>query len=378
MERRTNLGISNLLVLDQFFQSICSSHYPKEIVYSIITLYYKLFKIKIACGGLHFMLLFDTEVYAWGENSFGQLCLGHYNAIKIPTKINLSDVVKISCGGYHSIALTKTNDLHIWGNNSYHQLGQGTNINFVSCPMLIQASDFDYGSIKQISCGHSHSMILTKSGKVYAWGSNGCNQLSYSGQKDEIIRSPQKLILGNTTGRNLSVEKIACGGSSSMILTESGIIFRQGRNVSKHTHDNFRQKYEFDSPNVSDIICRRWYSVIIVGDEIYFSGKFSSDEDNDTKHLPDKIIFPNLRKLACGNNHFMAQNKLGEVYVLGYNLYGQLGLGDNVRRNQLVKLDLPPVKKIISRDSTSFAITKMNDIYAWGRYYTNKPVRFTF
>jgi hypothetical protein len=43
MERISNLSIHHLLVLNEYFKSICTEHYPKEIVHIIIATYYRFF-----------------------------------------------------------------------------------------------------------------------------------------------------------------------------------------------------------------------------------------------------------------------------------------------------------------------------------------------
>jgi alpha-tubulin suppressor-like RCC1 family protein len=386
MDSRTNLSIHHLLVLNQYFQSICSNCYPRELIHTIIGLYYKLFKIKIAYGRDHFMVLFDGEIYSWGDNKSGQLGLGHYENTSTPTKLGLSDIIKISCGYYHSVALTRTNRIYVWGN--YDQLGlKGMAKDFVigtNYPLLFQSYVFNNESIKQISCGRNHSMVLTKSGKVYGWGYNFYGQL---GTTRSSICPLQELILKNMTEKEIRAKKINCANNYSMVLAESGIFFNWGSNMfgqfnhhvvfGQYDHHDFCLEYGFGSPNVSHTFCADFYSVIVIEDEIYFSGAFALD-GYDRRNLPKKINFPNLKKLACGNSYFMILNNLGEVYVQGYNTCGQLGLGHMEDKHQLQKLDLPFIKKIVSKHETSFAITEMNEIYVWGKGYDIKPQKFTF
>src|SRR5208337_5573673 len=91
-----------------------------------------------------------NEIYVWGSNYYGQLGLGHNQNQNSPQKLNLpvgeekvrnapfsnlagksgafsSPVKKIICGGLHSIAITATNEVYVWGYNEYGQLGLGHN-----------------------------------------------------------------------------------------------------------------------------------------------------------------------------------------------------------------------------------------------------------
>ena len=51
--------------------------------------------------------------------------LGHNYNIKEPKEIKLPNVISLSCGGFHTIAITEDNKLYSWGLNEDGQLGLG-------------------------------------------------------------------------------------------------------------------------------------------------------------------------------------------------------------------------------------------------------------
>ena len=53
----------------------------------------------------------------------------------------------------------------------------------------------DYDFIKQISCGFGHTIALTKSGKIFVWGNNDGGQLGLGNYERKNI--PQELNLPN-------------------------------------------------------------------------------------------------------------------------------------------------------------------------------------
>jgi len=72
--------------------------------------------VQIACGVEHSIALTnDGEIYGWGSNAEGQLALGHkVELVTKPTKIPNLDAVPITfiaCGGYHTIAISKSGKL---------------------------------------------------------------------------------------------------------------------------------------------------------------------------------------------------------------------------------------------------------------------------
>ena len=67
--------------------------------------------VSVACGA-HFTmaLLSDDQVYAWGENSFGQLGLGHASDVMKPQRVQGLcgiEVSIIACGDDHILALSR-------------------------------------------------------------------------------------------------------------------------------------------------------------------------------------------------------------------------------------------------------------------------------
>jgi alpha-tubulin suppressor-like RCC1 family protein len=71
-------------------------------------------------------------------------------------------VVQVAAGTCHSLALTKSGKVVAWGDNSSGQ----TNV-----PLGLR-------DVVAVAAGDLHSLALTKSGKVIAWGDNNLNRLA--------------------------------------------------------------------------------------------------------------------------------------------------------------------------------------------------------
>jgi alpha-tubulin suppressor-like RCC1 family protein len=386
MEKQFALGTYYLLALDHQFQSLYTAHYPKEIVHLIIKFYCRLFKIKIKCGQFHFMILFDNNIYSWGQNRLGQLGLGHFETINKPTKINLPDVVKISCGYSHTMALDKNGNLYAWGSCGSSQLGLDVVLNLTvseNHPCLVPLNHFTWNDpIKKIVAGAYFSMVQTASGKIYVCGSNYEGELGSNNSYERY--QVEKFIRMNPTDKIITIKKIACGYSHSIALATTKEIFVWGAfGWENHNYKNtvprdFGPTYSFLSSNIINVVCGKLYSAIITNEgDIYFQGKFYLDSDNNIT-LPKKITCPNLKKIACGSNHIMILTNSGEVYVQGCYVNGQLGLSFPSDIHSLQKLDLANIKDIVCGEGASFAITEMNEIYIWGNGYGRIPKKFTF
>ncbi len=79
-------------------------------------------------------------------------------------------VIDIFCGEKHSLVLTNSGDVYAWGCNYWGQVGIGrSGLNeFQSIPMKVNV--FNDEKVVMISCGGLHLMALTERGHVFSWG----------------------------------------------------------------------------------------------------------------------------------------------------------------------------------------------------------------
>ena len=109
------------------------------------------------------------QFYGWGLNENGQLGLGP-DAPSIVRKPVLNpyiqNVIKLSAGNEHSLAITKTGDLYVWGAAGLTGLGHQ---NKVEIPTKMEF--FNKNRVVQAVCGGLHTVVITKDGECYSWGS---------------------------------------------------------------------------------------------------------------------------------------------------------------------------------------------------------------
>lgn len=143
-------------------------------------------KIKKVCCGAKFSLglTYDGNIYSWGDNEFGQLggeradgngkpriIEGFPSLVK---KLYHADIVDVSCGFRHSIAVNSRGQVFTWGWNEYGTLGNGNTDVFEKgvyhVSTLSQSSELEAQKIVQVSAGYRHSAALTSEGEIFVWG----------------------------------------------------------------------------------------------------------------------------------------------------------------------------------------------------------------
>ena len=131
-------------------------------------------------------------------------------------------VTQVSAGMYHSCALTASGQLYTWGNNSKGQLGLGRNSDMVFSPSLVES--LTGVPVAGVTCGGNHTLVVTRSGAVYAWGSNNHGQLGLGDTKDRMW--PTQV----STLRNLRVlpAGVVAGLEHTVALTSDGGVFTWG------------------------------------------------------------------------------------------------------------------------------------------------------
>jgi alpha-tubulin suppressor-like RCC1 family protein len=180
--------------------------------------------IAIAAGAGHNIVLdIDASVWAWGSNREGEL--GYATSLTdsdVPLKIqNLSNVVAINTKYKHNLALKSDGKVWAWGKNESNQLGNGTPDDLNPTPTEV----LDLTDIIAISAGYNHSMALKSDGTVWTWGDNDYGQLGDNSTNGSSV----PLQVPNLT----NVIVIASGSYHSMALKSDGTVWVWGSYFEK-------------------------------------------------------------------------------------------------------------------------------------------------
>ncbi|WP_018253409.1 RCC1 domain-containing protein [Salinispora mooreana] len=186
----------------------------------------------LAGGGFHSLALTSVgTVLAWGANGSGQLGDGTTISSSTPVVVDVpvgTTITALAGGRFHSLAVTSVGTVLAWGLNDLGQLGDGTITNS-STPVAV---DLPAGTtITAVAAGNRHSLGLTSAGTGLAWGLNALGQLGDGTTTSSSTPVAVDLPAGTT------ITAIAAGAAHSLALTSTGTVLAWGANDSGQLGD---------------------------------------------------------------------------------------------------------------------------------------------
>jgi alpha-tubulin suppressor-like RCC1 family protein len=168
----------------------------------------------------------SRHVLAWGRNDFGQLGNGTSTGASTPVRVRLpgrATVQQVRAGCDHTVALTSTGQVLAWGINSNGQLGNGS-IASRETPVRVRIPRGT--KVTAVRAGCDFSLALTSRGGVLAWGDNFYGQLGNHTTTDSHVPVRVQLPAGT------KVTAISAGGSFALARTSGGRVLAWGQNTN--------------------------------------------------------------------------------------------------------------------------------------------------
>jgi alpha-tubulin suppressor-like RCC1 family protein len=247
----------------------------------------------------------------------------------------------------------------------------------------------------QVAVGKSQSVIISDQGKVYTFGSGSYGSLGQSSLTHNEIATA--LTHSNLNGYNIIDIAIAKGSTSdtfTLLLADDGTVFSFGNNIyGQLGHGDQVERFEptpithdsLTGVKIIDIQAGNRHSVLLSDSgDVYVMGSNSNGylgigaTTPGTLLVPTKLTHSNLNgytisKIAAGGTHTFLQASNDTLFAFGGNSNGQLGDGTTVTKTiptiiNSSQFDGKTVSKMSIDQGTSLFLMADSTVYSWGNF----------
>lgn len=332
--------------------------------------------IAVAGGREHSLALHgDGTVWSWGANTAAQLGNGTTGPpIPTPNPIpGLSNIVDISAGDGHNMALRNDGSVWVWGSNFYGERGNGTS---GVGPVLSPAQVPNLTGIRAVSAGLGYCLALRGDGTVWGWGKNDFAQLGTGAVTGSPITTPVPV------STLTEVTAVVAGTAHAYALRNDGTVWGWGTNFDGEQGNGVRANFSTLSPvriaalsGVAAVAAGRSHGIALrAGGTVLAWGDNTKGQVGNGTSRVHSIATPILNlthvvQVAPSMGFALARRSDGTVRGWGTNAAGQMGNGSTSATPVVTPVQVPGLTGVTAISSGSgFCLALLGDqtVRAWG------------
>ncbi|XP_063710394.1 uncharacterized protein LOC134838953 isoform X6 [Symsagittifera roscoffensis] len=303
-------------------------------------------KIKQFCASATHTVCVSAEmsVFTWGEGSKGQLGHESLESCAVPTEVESlrgKSIVRVGAGDGFSVFGCDNGILLTAGDGTRGCLGHGDWNNSSKAKLIESLLSVD---IVSFACGPMHVAAVSSEGIMYCWGVGADGRLGLNDFQDRNL--PTQVSAPDAEG--FLIRRVFCGMDGTVFLADMGCVLACGNNSFNKLGLNNRQGFLMGMKN------------------------FISKIEVESSSVP--VVVKCLAKhrvtnVALGRSHTAVLVEQGQVYLLGNNADGQLGIGSVKQKNSPVLVKELEQEKAVSLccgETFSMILNSDNQVYFMG------------
>lgn len=311
----------------------------------------------LSAGGYHSAVVDASgKLFVFGCNAQGQLGLGHTDDVDTPTPLedafDGAAIDHVSCGTSHTAAVDCYGRLWMWG---YGKAGLGAKPlpkprgamarllkkagtpppelmpNSLK-PLLVPS--LENIRVRYVSCGWSHSALITSSFQLYTWGRGEHGKLGHG--DEETVYEPKAV----TALAQHEAQQVACGAAHTAIITRIGNVYCCGQGIACAVSKRGKVTTPVEvttltraNARVRQIACGAGHTACIAASGELFTwgwnkcGQLGTGTRTDS-HVPQSVALPGrstANRVACGAYHTVVSLGGGDLVTFGAGGKGEMG-----------------------------------------------------
>lgn len=316
-------------------ESVVAAVYPAEAVITAVSSDTGIAEVSVTGN-----TIYVDGVSSGTANITVTASMAGYDSAQVSFAVTVSLPAVPVAGWYtHSLMSKDDGTVWAWGDNGYGQIGDGTASDRYSPMQVLGAGGAGYlDNVTALDAGRYHSVALKTDGTVWAWGRNNIGQLGNGTTTNSY--TPVQVKDPSGTGFLTGIVAIASGYQHVAALRSDGAVFAWGSNNR---------------------------------------GELGNGTENESS-LPVQVLSPDgagyltdIIAIAAGNQHTLALQRGGEVWVWGSNGLGELGIGavdfaSHPYPVQVTGLDSYNISAISAGEFLSMALSsdEGGKVWTWG------------
>ena len=302
----------------------------------------------VSAGQQHMIGIKRDELYAWGNNTFGQLGDNSHTNYSRPKKVKSGTWTKVSAGDYHSLALDSEGKAWSCGQNDFGQLGHKDTVDRLAFKKITGTQE-SLGDFNVISLPNDSFTRMDNNNLVIGM-STRTSQDEYDSRNRYIVNSGAYVLYNIATGDAITLLNNNIDG-----IAITGTILQETTTVTGTVNDG---TYKFFAGDVTLTVTKDFGSMSLYSRKSTYAGGQSL--------LHFDVLSKKVTDISAGNGYSLLLNEDKEVFVFGSNEYGKLGLGDKTNRNYPIRLEGAVWSEISAGSNHTLLVDQYRNLWSAG------------